>query len=239
VAPSSSTWSYRNDALAVDPYTGSLWASGYTRTHRTSGANTYFVERLGTTGGSVEIAGIYSDDLGSTPHSIAGLSLGRAVRSSANPLRTPQFPLAFGTSESTRPLFIQRFAHGDARVVSLGGGCGGYVGAAMPYAGRSGQWVMLDGAQTPLPAFLLLGASPLAIPLDGLGAPGCLLGLDPLVTLGLAPTGASGYAYTSFALPDAPVVRGDVYVQWAWLESGAHANPLGVRLSDTLRLEIR
>ncbi|MBK9387939.1 MAG: hypothetical protein IPN34_24240 [Planctomycetes bacterium] len=239
VAPSSGTWSYRNDALAVDPFTESLWAAGYTRTHRASGANTYFVERLGTTGGSVEIAGIYSDNLGSTPHRIAGLSLGRAVRSRANPLRTPHFPLAFGTSESSRPLYVQRFAHGDARVVDLGGGCGGYVGAAAPHAGRSAQWLTLDGAQTPLPAFLLLGASPLAIPLDGLGAPGCLLGVDPLVTLGFAPTGGSGYVYTSFALPDAPAVRGDIYAQWAWLESGAHANVLGARLSDTLRLEIR
>jgi hypothetical protein len=99
--------------------------------------------------------------------------------------------------------------------------------------------LILDGAQTGSPAFLLVGTNPLAIPLDGLGAPGCTLGLDPTITLPIAPTGGSGYCYVSFALPDAPVATGDVLVQWLWLQTGSQANALGARLSDTLRLEIR
>jgi hypothetical protein len=239
-APSASLWSYRNDALACDPYNDGLFAAGYTRTNRTSGQDTFFVERLGNTGGSIEIAGIYSANVGSTPHEIAALSLGDAVRRGGSAPRTPHFPLAFATTQSSQPLFIQRFQHGEAQVRIEDNGCGGYyTSAAMPYAGRTGFWVVLDGAQTGNPAFLLLGTNPLSIPLDGLGAPGCTLGVEPTITLPITPTGSSGYCYASFALPDAPVATGDVLVQWLWIETGSGANALGARLSDTLHLEIR
>lgn len=121
--------------------------------------------------------------------------------------------------------------HDPALGVSLyGTSCGGSSAASMPYAGRS-DWSLQLTAAPFTPAALVLAVAPGSLPLGG----GCFFNLDPsAVFLSLpAATNEFGIARAFFALPDWPVLIGDIYAQWGHLAGGQ------LRATSGLRARIR
>ncbi|MCA8941438.1 MAG: hypothetical protein KDB80_02665 [Planctomycetes bacterium] len=77
------------------------------------------------------------------------------------------------------------------------------------------------------PAALFFSRLPASLPLDIIGMPGCVLGVEPALVITWPATLMSSGAYeVSFPLPDAPLFASPFYTQWIWTSIGA--NPLGV-----------
>jgi hypothetical protein len=136
------------------------------------------------------------------------------------------FPSASGNQELMR----------TRRSVAYGQGCGG--AAALALAGNApnvgGNWDLVTAnvdAVSPA-AFTFFGSSPTALPLDGIGAPGCGSFVDlPFLSLSAAPV--AGVATLSIPVPAAPALIGQVFFsQSACLTAG---NLLGIFASNGLK----
>src|SRR5690606_8295940 len=118
-----------------------------------------------------------------------------------------------------------------AASVVYGTGCGGSISADRPYAGHEFFEVRLRAGQLTAAAFLLVALAPGSTPLDPLGMPGCVLNIAASpAPMSLTVPMYGGSTATELALPDQPLLTGDVYFQWGYLD--VNANALGVGLSE-------
>jgi hypothetical protein len=135
-------------------------------------------------------------------------------------------------------------------IVSYGAGCNG-IGLAAPnpssavpaIGGTAG--VRVDGLLSGSPCFMMIGlsrtsvgATPLPIPLDGLGMPGCSLLQDiGLEFSAFCPSSGATTAQFNLPIPNLPGILGyHLYLQsWAFQQA---SNPAGLVLSQGLDITI-
>lgn len=217
-----------NGGIAFDDNTASHWALVYQRGSFTTGDT--FVIRVGYSGGATEAATLYSSPNGSYSPNISFNDDGN------------EFLCVYASNDSPPsglPVYGQRLQYpADALDVLYGTGCGpAGIGSTTPKAGDEFFRVATAGlaAGTPLAFLFSLGAG--AIPLDFIGATGCVanINVNPgtfLFTLNsTSPTGIS------FPLPDDPVFIGDLHIQAAYPSLGLNAANLGA--TRGLRVQVR
>jgi hypothetical protein len=121
--------------------------------------------------------------------------------------------------------------------VGYGAGCLGHrIGVTnRPLLGASNFSVDLHGAQPNASALLLLGLSPLALPLGGIGAPSCSL-LTSAELSALQLTDGAGNAVAPLSIPNLPALYGQsLYAQWV---AAAPTQPLPLAFSDGYQMLI-
>jgi hypothetical protein len=173
---------------------------------------------------------------------------------------TAPFPYAGGTlcfdveGSPVQPTRWPIDYHGDlqtGRVLRRGAACGA-VASITTKTARVSEWALRPGSTIPLSVLgerdsvgvLMLGAAPLSPPLrlDFLGATGCELHVDPLVSLSTALTVRSGRAANhpgvgeiAVHMPAEPrIVGAQVFAQW----TNAAVGTSGLRLSTSDALEL-
>lgn len=121
-----------------------------------------------------------------------------------------------------------------------GGLCGpGVISSdTRPIAGSEIYRVLLTGAPAGQIAALCYSTAAGAQPLDVLGVPGCTFLLANLDVFLPTVTDASGSATFTLALPDAPVVYGDLYWQYVYLWPAA-TTPFPLGVTNGLRTSVR
>ena len=126
----------------------------------------------------------------------------------------------------------------DAKVTSIGAGCGGVISTSAPWAGSELFRVQLGAAEPSTPAALLIGFASAKLPLSSIGMGSCTAYVDPakVVTLAAA-TDRTGAATTTLPLPDSPAFLGDAYAQWLYL--APRANVLGALVTDGIKIQVR
>ena len=225
------TQDFSNGGLSYDSNSDSHWAMVYQRGGFTTG-NT-FVRRLGFSGGTTEAATLYSSPNGSWSPNVT-------FNDDAS-----EFLIVYGSNDNPPtglPVYGQRLQYdSNATNVLYGTGCGpGNISADRPLAGLEGFTVFLSAATASRPATLLCSSSASSINLSFIGMTGCFTLTAPgapfLFSIGTG-TNASGSASISFNLPDAPVLIGNLYFQWAYIAPGL--NPLGVGATRGLRSQVR
>ncbi len=153
-----------------------------------------------------------------------------------------RFAIAFGSLTGSYPVTGTHLTYKNAKDSLYGTGSGGTISAAglktgMPYAGNEFYAVRLTGATANTPTALWISFGPAALPLAGMGAPGCFLNVDInmlLVGLGIS-TDANGQV--SVPLPIPSHVQGNLYCQFAYVDVGANA--LHLQTTHGLTVEIR
>jgi hypothetical protein len=146
------------------------------------------------------------------------------------------FGLAAAGTNPGGIIALDRLAYpAGALRATYGTGCGGAITANQPDAGYEFFTVSLVSPAATAAA-LLIGASPAAVPLAGIGMPGChlLVSVDPVVSLPVAVN--QGQAALVLPLNDSPALIGDVYCQWLQARPG---NALGLVTSQGLAVHIR
>lgn len=221
---------YVMGGIAFDDISRSHWAIVYQRGGFAAGD--VFVDRVGFTGGLTERATVYNKTTGGWSPNITF----------DNDSQT--FMVVHGSNEdppSGYPVYGRVFNYpGTAINVLYGSGCKGSISASKPLAGTEGFLVNLSGAPGSTAAILMASLAPSTFSLVpfGLGA-ACDLNLaTPLLSSIGATTSAGGSAQLSFNLPDFPVVIGNVYWQWLFLD-GTVAWPLKAAVTQGLRTQIR
>jgi hypothetical protein len=193
-----------------------------------------FCARLGHTGDRVESQTVFA-------HATIG---GYQPALTFDP-RTAAFLLVHATNGPTAPplnfpLYGYQFTRGAAANVLYGTECGGTISARrLPHAGDEFYAVGLSRGTPNRLAALLVGAAPGAQRLDFVGMGTCVLNVDlrlPVIVLNTT-VDATGTATLPIALPDSPVVLGDVYFQWVFEAAAPWSLPL--RATQGLRAEIR
>jgi hypothetical protein len=141
----------------------------------------------------------------------------------------------------------------SAGVTALGSACaGGYdnvpvLGAReVPSVGNANFALELHGAAPAAPAFLLLGANPAFVPVDLtlMGAGGCTLHVEPVLTLGATtaagvPQRGDGAARFALPLPADATLRGAQLQAQAVVADAAAARALPVTLTNGLRIVVQ
>ncbi|MCA8958554.1 MAG: hypothetical protein KDC87_20925, partial [Planctomycetes bacterium] len=167
---------------------------------------------------------------------------GKSVVSPAVAFALPgqAYQIVYGTSDpqGTNAVFGRRYTYPvDAIEVLYGTGCGAMaIGGHRPYLGNGHYQVSGVSGPPSVPAFLIVGAQPTAVPLAALGMPGCMLNLDILLTVGRS-TDANGLVVFPFPLPESVVLPYDVLFQIYYASRGA--NTLGVQATRGLRAQVR
>ncbi|MCB9891402.1 MAG: hypothetical protein H6833_07135 [Planctomycetes bacterium] len=138
--------------------------------------------------------------------------------------------------------FVDTWTYGStppATAVPYGAGCQGSAAQQPILAARSAPWLgeSFDLVVTQMPmtsaATLLMGTGRIALPLDGVGMPGCTLLTVPLVNTAM--NGSSGSASLTFLVPVFPGLIGAIVdAQSAVLAAGA--NPLNVITTQGLEM---
>ena len=117
-------------------------------------------------------------------------------------------------------------------------GCGGGTldVFSFPESGNHFFGLTLTGAPPLRATSLLISFAVGNVPLDFLGATGCVIGLDPALTLDVptAPTDGAGETFYPLPIPDGLVGR--FFAQWVVLAADA---PGGLLLSNAQRVIIR
>ena len=135
-------------------------------------------------------------------------------------------------------LWFQDYEPPVGQFVSGVSGCngGGVLSGNAPTSGNRLFRVDLRGGAPNRPATLLFAFAGGRVSLDPIGAPGCVVGLDPAVILGEPAPPTDGSGATTYPLPLPSAVRGDLHAQWLLLDPTA---PGDLRLSNSARIEIR
>lgn len=125
-----------------------------------------------------------------------------------------------------------------ARADSYGSGCGGTasspaeLSASLPWLGGSAELVV-RGPLSSNNALILIGVTKLNVGLNIMGMPGCTLLVDPLLVIGVAPSGNT--ARLPYQLPTtASLVGAQALAQGAIEQAGV--NPLGLLATQGVEL---
>ncbi|MEM7201673.1 MAG: hypothetical protein AAF628_15500 [Planctomycetota bacterium] len=136
---------------------------------------------------------------------------------------------------------IWHFPAAQGSDVTAGRGCRGQrftpptdVGLGLPTPGNTGFRAALFSGQPGSPVVLLVGTASAALPLDGLGAPGCVVRTLPSVTV---PAVLSSAGSATIPMPIPVGVQGTFWRQWAEIESYPTTS-LGIALSNVRRSTI-
>ncbi len=209
--------------IAHDWQTRSHWTVSWLR----SSAGDLFAARLGHAGGVVEKQTVFTSANASAKASAIAFA----------PDRGGQFGILFATDTSGNPVNgVSLLYPGTAINQLYGVGCGGAIGATSPYAGAEFYTVSLSAAKPSAMAALLLGVAADKRDLGGFGMPGCALNVRLPMTLPMQAS-ASGQAKMTIRLPDSPVLRGNVYLQWVHVDRAA--NRAGAVVTRGLASRIR
>lgn len=218
-APSLTTFSRRD--MAYDWGTQSHWVVGYHSRTLLSTATTGRLVRLGHTGGIVESVDCDAAQGG------ADTELPCAAHSGV--LNTgSHFAAAYAVPDTISAIVHRRLDYSPAAGVTFYGASCRTVTMGDGHPPYAGSQYYSSSVFTQVPgtiAIQAIGLAPLAVPLAGVGMPGCTLLADPVIT-SAAIADAAGLATVIYTLPDSPLFQGDLYGQWFWFESGA--NPLGL-----------
>lgn len=222
------TANFVNGGIAHDDNTSSHWALVYQRGSYTTGDT--FVIRVGYTGGTTETATLYSGPNGSWSPNIA-------FNDDAD-----EFQCVYASNDNPPtglPVYGQRLQYPSSAVnVLFGTGCGpGTISASRPYAGSEFFRVYFGGVAGGTPGALLVSLGGAAIPLDFMGATGCVANFNPNPGVFLFTLGGTATAGLSFSLPDDPMFSGNLYVQWAYPAPGLNAANLGATVG--MRIQVR
>lgn len=210
--------------LAFDENTRSHWAVTYRRGLTTEGD--LFVLRVDADGTVLESRTLFQS---------AG-QLGGATAVTFAPEDGGSYPIAYATDEAGAPIFATRLVYPPgAENTAYGTGCGGAIGASLPYIGSQFFKFTLTGAEPSQIAALGMASFQQAQPFVLL-PPGCelLIGNDsgwfPVVT------GPTGDAAVTIPLTTSLPSGLTVYTQWLHLDSSGI--PSFVLASDGLRTRI-
>lgn len=225
-----------NGDVAFDHATRSHWASTYaTRTNLiTSIATAAYCTRHGYTGAPLSIHALTS----SSTIGVANPGVSFFGRDFETPLTFIHgFLTSFSTQEPGNPLYYRSIEHGDATSTSLGSSCRSNFDTQnhLPWAGSEFYARTVQGLPASTAAILLVGLTPVNVPLDFVGMTGCTLLVDFAWTFGAAATPA-GDATVTIALPDDPIFQGLLRVQWLWLDGTA---PTGLVTGRGTTLEVK
>ncbi|MFO1054406.1 MAG: hypothetical protein U1F36_19470 [Planctomycetota bacterium] len=226
--------SLSNGRLAYDYSTQSHWAATWSTYSSLSGTRTASVARLGYQGGVTESVLLDSDAVTPFDKAPAVCFDGDFPSGSRG-----SFSCVYGDLNVVVQLVHRNFLY-DPNAIgqTYGASCSNAVlgDGHPPYAGSQFYNINAQGLPPSAPVFVSVGAGPTFVPLDTIGMTGCVMLVDPLVTLGTT-TDASGIAILYLALNDAPLFVGDLYFQWLWLAPGANA--LGLVNSRGLKVQVR
>ncbi len=153
-----------------------------------------------------------------------------------------RFAIVYTDLNGAYPVVGTHLTYKSAKDFLYGTGSGGAILATgpktgMPYAGSEFYTVRLAGAAPNTPTALWLSLAPAALPLAGMGAPGCFLNVDAnqlLVGLSLS-TDMSGRA--SVQLPIPSNIHADLFCQFGYVDIGVNA--LHLQTTRGLAVEIR
>ncbi len=217
-APLLTTFSRRD--MAYDWGTQSHWVVGYNSRSALSTATTGRLVRLGHTGGIVE-----SVDC----NAVQGADTTLPCAAHSGVLNTgSHFAAGYAVPGTNTSLVHRRFDYSPAAGVTFYGSSCRTVTMGDGHPPYAGSQYYSSSVFTQVPgtiALQVIGFAPLAVPLAGVGMPGCTLLADPVITTAVV-ADAAGLATVVYTLPDIPLFQGDLYGQWFWLENGA--NPLGL-----------
>ena len=141
------------------------------------------------------------------------------------------YPIVYATGEATAPIYGRRYLYPpDAVEVLYGAGCGPLViDGQRPYLGNASYFVRGHSGPANVPAFLLVGLTPMALPLEvgqALGQP---------VALGAQRLGCRRHVVRQPPLPIGPLPRVP-RVRWnlchggpSWSKSSAARKPTACR----------
>ena len=210
--------------LAFDTTTRSHWCLLYD-------SNTFVApiiecRRLGQTGGVVESATVAPSCQGSA---------------AAFDPATNRFQIMTCSADQTGALYGQLLSYPPTAVnVPFGSPCGPGIATSdtIPLAGNEHYGVRLFGAPAGNLAALMFSMGAGSTPLGPLGAPGCtqyLASTDVSVLMIVDPQGEATF---TLRLPDAPVLRGDLFWQFVYLWPSAPTQ-LQVGVTNGLRTQVR
>ncbi|HEX5051572.1 MAG TPA: hypothetical protein VFZ65_07370 [Planctomycetota bacterium] len=146
------------------------------------------------------------------------------------------------TSPTSESLFMSGAAHPDNPVTLYGApSCSAATNAVTGRFLRGNQFaaIELDGAAPNQLAVLFLGAAPTAVPLAGLGLPGCSAVVDiggGLIAAPMGITSAAGRLEQQIPLPET-LPTFDLFAQWLYLSPPANA--FGALTTYGLQLRVR
>jgi len=216
----------RNGGIAFDDSTSSHWALACEDESSLNGGA--MVVRVGYSGAVTEAVMLQ-----------AGASATWAPDVAFNST-TREFLCVHGSDEGTAQTVIGRRLQypPEASNVGYGTACGpGTITASSPYAGSEFFRIRLGGVSGSTPAALLLSLGSAAVPLNFLGAPGCVLDVSTAPGAYLLTIASTATAGAPLPLPDAPLFTGDLFVQWAYAAPGLNAAGLGA--TQGLRIQVR
>ncbi len=220
----------RNTGLAFDTLSDDHWATLFVDTG--SNGDTATLMRLGHTGGIVEQHLINAGSANVIDPTVAYSNYGQ------------KFLLTYGTDGANSPVLGATLAHDPTNGANqYGASCGGDNDLTGPWAWAGSESVRcrLFYAAPNAPAVVFLSLAPAAVPLAGIGMPGCTLLVDTgagFVASLPNGTNANGDAWQDIPLSDAPAFIGDFYVQWAYMDAGA-PRPLKMSASQGLHVRVR
>jgi hypothetical protein len=148
------------------------------------------------------------------------------------------YQIVYGTNEASTPLYGRRYTYpADAIEALYGIGCGTLaIGGHRPYLGNPHYQVSGHSGPANMPATLLVGFTPSAVPLDAIGMPGCMLNVNTAFTLGGA-TNSTGLVVFPMPLPETLLTPYDLMFQIAYVSPGANA--LNLQATQGLRAQVR
>ena len=229
VLTSSASNNLLQGAISYDDVSASHWAVVFQQSGLPN--SSLFVRRVGYTGGVTEAATLH------VPSSGDGAHMGAVTFDND----ADRFQIVYNTLGTGSPLYGRIFDFPtNAASLPYGTGCGGTIGSGKPYAGSELFAINLTGAAVSQNAVLFLASGSSALNLSPYGMPSCFLNVNPAAIAASIPmvTSALGIASLTVALPDAPLVTGNVYCQWAHVDPAAPW-ALKVRSTEGLLVQIR
>ncbi|MEZ5967410.1 MAG: hypothetical protein R3F56_26470 [Planctomycetota bacterium] len=224
--------SIQNGGLAFNHSVGGTSLATYTirRVLLPTTSATVYAARLGSSGGRIENL---------TVASASGVRFGNPSTTFVRGL-PGEFPIVYGSNETTLPLYGARYQYPAAASTAYGGSCGSAtLSGSVPLSGNGNFQVVASSLPASVPATLTFAAAPSSIPLDFLGMTGCTMNYDPSAFLAnLAASSSSGGTIVfGLPLPDAPPIYGDLYLQLTYVHAGA--NVANLEATRGLHLQIR
>lgn len=225
---------YQNVGLAYDVMTGSHWMASY---QVFTGVLTQHIEftRVGPK------AVVAQRELTSSAGQPTGGGITFGAYAAAFPGQHGLYLASFGNRTTNNPELGEEIAYPAAAfqpLIGLGSpDCGGtdeIASVQSPMLVGHRRFEMELQEQTNLAA-LFIGVTPVSLPLDAIGMPGCVLGVDVLGTL---PASGGTFPSLRWSVPDDAGLLGiRVLAQWVW--SDPRLPPPGLVTSSVLGLSFR
>lgn len=215
--------------ISYDDYSESHWAIVFQQSGLPN--SSLFLRRVGYTGGVTEAATLHVPTTGDGAH------MGSVTFDND----TDEFQIVYATLGTGGPVYGRVFYFPtNAASIAYGTSCGGTISSTSPYAGSEFFSIGLFGAAANQNAVLFVASGSSALDLAPYGMPSCFLNVNPALIAASVPVviNALGGAAIPIALPDAPLVTGNVYVQWAHVDPAAPW-ALKVRSTQGLLVQIR